>query len=51
MSENYFGGIDLQRDEQEYGDYIRMTEENLESLNEEVQKEDVDKDVVEDFDQ
>lgn len=47
MSENYFGGIDPQREEEEYGDFIRMTEESLNQLNEEVQKEDVDKDVVE----
>ena len=46
MSENYFGGPNPNEDD-EYGHYLQMTEESLNQLNEEVQKEDVDKDVVE----
>ena len=46
MSENYFGGPNPYEDD-EYGDFIRMSEENIESLNEPVEKEDVEEDVVE----
>ena len=37
----------LGNEDDEYGHYLQMTEESLNQLNEEVQKEDVDKDVVE----
>jgi hypothetical protein len=51
MSENYFGGSDPQREEEEYGDYIRMTQHNQDQLTEQVQVENLDEDVVEELNQ
>ena len=46
MSENYYGSDPI-RDEEEYGDYLQMTEESLDELVQQVREEDLDRDVVE----